>query len=203
MAKRRMTRGIALAALIGALPWIDGCHVCRSRQVTGRLTGQITVAGQSTPLTLSGGASEASIGTQYDLLARVISDASTPAVAQTVTWTLEQGLPTGLLDFVAVQMPLPVQQGASIPVTLVGRMGGWGAEAPGPRPPLPGTAAGIYIAKAGYVATSAEGNLLVLGTAPLRLRINVAFRGEDGRTVALAGDVPFQVNDDKDLCSFQ
>jgi hypothetical protein len=192
-------RRIAIAVLIAATPIISACHVCRTRQVTGRLTGQITVAGQTTPLTMSGGASEATIGTQYDRLARVVADASTDAVAQTMTWTLEQALPAGVVDFLAVQMPLPVQQGASIPVTLVPRMGGWGAEAPGARP----APAGIYIAKAGFVATSAEGNLLVLDTTPLRLRLNVAFRGEDGRTVAIAGDVPFQVQDDKDLCSFQ
>ena len=203
MSKRLGRRRIAMAVLIAATPIISACHVCRTRQVTGRLTGQITVAGQTTPLTMSGGASEATIGTQYDRLARVVAAASTDAVAQTMTWTLEQALPAGVVDFLAVQMPLPVQQGASIPVTLVPRMGGWGAEAPGARPAPAGAPAGIYIAKAGFVATSAEGNLLVLDTTPLRLRINVAFRGEDGRTVALAGDVPFQVQDDKDLCGFQ
>jgi hypothetical protein len=59
------------------------------------------------------------------------------------------------------------------------------------------------VAKAGFVATSADGHLVILDTSPLRLRMEITFRGADGRTVALAGDVPFRVVDDRELCSFQ
>jgi hypothetical protein len=202
MAKTLVRPWIAIA-LIGALPAIGACHVCRTRQVTARLTGQITIGGQSTPASLAGGASVSTIGSQYDRLERVVSDASSAAGAQSIVWMLEQEPPTGLVDFLAVQMPLPVQRSASLPVTLAGRMGGWGTMAAGARPPLPGTPADVYLAKAGFIATSAEGSLLVLDTSPLELRVNVTFRSEDGRTVSIAGDLPFRVTDDRDLCSFQ
>jgi hypothetical protein len=45
---------------------------------------------------------------------------------------LEDAGSTSVVDFLAVQMPIPVQQGASIPVALAGRMG-WGTVAAGPR----------------------------------------------------------------------
>jgi hypothetical protein len=203
MSNTFLRRGIPIAMLLAAAPLINACHVCRTREVTARFTGQITVDGQSTQASLAGGASESTIGSQYDRLERVISDASSAAVAQTVIWTLEEGTSTGLVDFLSVQLPLPVQQGASIPVALAGRMGGWGTTAAGPRPPLPGTPADVYVAKAGFIATSADGSLLVLGTSPLRLRMDVTFRSTDGRTIAIAGDVPFRVIDDRDLCGFQ
>ena len=190
-----------LTMLIAAVPLISACHVCRTREVTARFTGQITVDGQATPASLVGGASESNIGSQYDRLERVVSDASSPTV-QTVNWMLEDGGATNLVDFLAVQMPIPVQQGASIPVTLAGRMGGWGTLPAGPRPPLPGTPADVYVAKAGFIATSAAGTLVVLDASPLRLRMDVTFRSDDGRTVAIAGDVPFRVIDDRELCSF-
>jgi hypothetical protein len=196
-------RWIAITPLIAVVPLINACHVCRTRQVTATFTGQITVDGQSTQASLSGGASESAIGSQYDRLERVISDASSPAIAQTVIFTLEQAAPTGLVDFLSVQMPLPVQQGASVPVALFGRMGGWGTVAAGPRPPLPGTPADVYVAKAGFIATSADGSLLVLDTLPLRLRMNVTFRSDDGRTVVVAGNIPFRVTDDRELCGFE
>jgi hypothetical protein len=199
--KRFLHRAIVIM-LVTAMPFLDGCHICRRRQVTASFTGAIAVEGQSTQTSLSGGASESTIGTQYDRLARVVSDASTAGVAQTVIWTLEPG-GTGVVDFLAVQMPLPVQRGASMSVVLAARMGGWGTTPVGPREPLPGTPADVYLAKAGFVATSADGNLLVLDTSPLRLRIDVAFHAEDGRTVTVAGEVPFRVIDERDVCGFQ
>ena len=189
--------------LIATVPLVSACHVCRTREITARFTGQVTVDGQSTQATLAGGASEATIGMQYDRLERVISDASSAAGAQTAIWMLERAGSAGLIDFVAVEMPLPVQQGATVPVVLAARMGGWGTTAAGPRPPLPGTPAGIYVAAADFIATSADGSLVVLATAPLRLTMNVTFRSDDGRTVAVAGDVPFRVTDDRELCSFE
>jgi hypothetical protein len=203
MARTRIRRKIAITLLLAAAPLLGGCHVCRTRQVTARFNGQVSVDGQSTQASLSGGASESTIGAQYDRLERVISDASSSGVAQTVVWTLEQVAPGGAVDFVAVQMPLPVQRGDSIPVLLAARMGGWGASAPGPRPPLPGTPADIYVAKGGFIATSAFGSLLVTDTSPLRVHMDVTFRGDDGRTVAISGDVPFLVTDDRELCSFE
>lgn len=200
---KTLRRGISITMLVSAVPLINACHVCRTREVTARFTGQITVDGQSTQASLSGGASESTIGSQYDRLERVISDASSVAIAQTVIWTLEEAVSSGLVDFLAVQMPIPVQQGASIPVALAGRMGGWGTMAAGPRPPLPGTPADVYVAKADFIATSADGSLLVLDTSPLRLRMDVTFRSADGRTVAIAGDVPFRVIDERDVCGFQ
>jgi hypothetical protein len=196
-------RSLGIATLLGALPLIGACHVCRTREVTARLAGQISVGGQSTQISLSGGASEATIGSQYERLERVVSDASWTAVAQSVIWTLESDAATGLIDSLAVQMPLPVQQGASLSMVLAGRMGGWGTAAPGPRPPLQGTPADVYVAKAGFVATSAEESILVVDASPLRLRIDLTFRGDGGRTVAIAGDVAFRVTDERDLCSFQ
>jgi hypothetical protein len=198
-----LRRTITIAMLAAALPLANGCHVCRTREVRAMFTGQIAIDGQPAPATLAGGASEATIGAQYDRLERVISRSSSAAVAQTVIWTLEASPPPGMVDFLAVQMPLPVQPGASIPVTLAGRMGGWGTLEPGPRPPLPGTAADVYVARAGFIATSAQGTLLVLDASPLRLRMDVTFRSGDGRTVALAGDVPFQVIDDPEVCGFE
>jgi hypothetical protein len=188
--------------LVAAAPLINACRVCRTREVTARFRGQIAVDGQSAQASLVGGASESTIGSQYDRLERVVSDASSPTV-QTVIWMLEDTGGTGLVDFLAVQMPIPVHEGASIPVALAGRMGGWGTMAAGPRPPLPGTPADVYVAKAGFVAASADGRLVILDTSPLRLRMEVTFRSADGRTVALAGDVPFRVVDDRELCSFQ
>ena len=202
MSKTLLRRAISITMLVAAVPLINACHVCRTREVAARFIGQITIDGQSTQVSLAGGASESTIGSQYDRLERVISDASSVAIAQTVIWTLEEAVSTGLVDFLAVQMPIPVQQGASIPVALAGRMGGWGTVAAGPRPPLPGTPADVYVAKAGFIATSATGTLLVLDTSPLRLRMDVTFRSDDGRTVAIAGDVPFRIIDDKELCSF-
>jgi hypothetical protein len=203
MSKTLLRRGISITMLIAAVSPSSACHVCRTREVTARFTGQITVDGQSTQASLSGGASESTIGSQYGRLERVISNASSAAVAQTVIWTLEQAVSTGLVDFLTVQMPIPVEQGASIPVALASRMGGWGTMAAGPRPPLRGTPADVYVAKAGFIATSADGTLLVLDTSPLRLRMDVTFRSADGRTVAIAGDVPFQVIDEREVCGFQ
>jgi hypothetical protein len=196
-------RWISITVLAGFVPLINACHVCRTRQVTATLMGQIAIDGQSMPVTLSGGASESNIGSQYDRLARVISDASSTSVAQTVIWTLEQAAPAGLVDFFAVQLPLPLQRGASIPVTLASRMGGWGTMPAGPRPPLLGTPADVYVARAGFIAASAEGSLQVDDTSPLRLRVDVTFRSDDGRVVAIAGDVPFRVTDERDVCGFQ
>jgi hypothetical protein len=201
MSDIRIRGRVCITMLIAAVPLINACHICRTREVTARFTGQITVDGQSTQASLAGGASESTIGSQYDRLERVVSDASSPTV-QTVIWMLEDAGSTNLVDFLAVQMPIPVQQGASIPVALAGRMGGWGTVAAGPRPPLPGTPADVYVAKAGFVATSADGSLVVLDTSPLRLRMDVTFRSADGRTVAITGDVPFRVIDDRELCSF-
>jgi hypothetical protein len=189
--------------LVAAVPLVCACHVCRTREVTARFTGQITVDGQLTQASLSGGASESTIGSQYDRLERLISDASSAAIAQTIIWTLEESVSTGLVDFLAVQMPVPVQQGASMPVSLAGRMGGWGTVAAGARPPLPGTPADVYVAKAGFVATSAHGSLLVVDTSPLRLRMDVTFRSADGRALAIVGEVPFRVIDDREVCGFQ
>jgi hypothetical protein len=203
MSNTHVRRGIAIAMLVATAPLIHACHVCRTREVTARFTGQITVDGQPSQASLAGGASEATIGAQYDRLERVIADASSTAVAQTVIWMLEEAAPTGVIDFLAVEIPLPIQQGASIPVALAARMGGWGTMAAGPRPPLPGTPAGVYVAKASFIATSAQGNLAVLDTSPLRLRMDVTFRSEDGRTVAVVGDVPFRVIDDREVCSFE
>ena len=193
---------VSIAMLIAAAPLINACHVCRTREVTARFTGQIAVDGQSAQASLVGGASESTIGSQYDRLESAVSDASS-ATVQTVIWMLEDSGATSLVDFLAVQMPIPVHQGASIPVALADRMGGWGTVAAGPRPPLPGTPADVYVAMAGYVATSADGRLVVLETSPLRLRVDITFRSADARTVAIAGDVPFRVVDDRELCGFQ
>ena len=201
MSNVRIRGRVSITMLVAAVPLINACHVCRTREVTARFTGQITVDGQSRQASLAGGASESTIGSQYDRLERVVSDASSPTV-QTVIWMLEDAGSTSVVDFLAVQMPIPVQQGASISVALAGRMGGWGTVAAGPRPPLPGTPADVYVAKAGFIATSADGSLMVLDTSPLRLRMDVTFRSDDGRTVAIAGDVPFRVIDDRELCSF-
>lgn len=202
MSNTRVRLGLSITMLVAAVPLINACHVCRTREVAARFIGQITIDGQSTQVSLAGGASESTIGSQYDRLEDVVSDASR-ATVQTVIWMLEDAGSTGLVDFLAVQMPIPATQGVSIPVALAGRMGGWGTVPAGPRPPLPGTSADVYVAKAGFIATSAEGSLLVLDTSPLRLRMDVRFRSADGRTVALAGDVPFRVIDDRELCSFQ
>lgn len=202
MSNIRVRPGLSITMLVAAVPLINACHVCRTREVAARFIGQITVDGQSTQASLAGGASESTIGSQYDRLERVVSDASR-ATVQTVIWMLEDAGSTGLVDFLAVQMPIPATQGVSIPVALAGRMGGWGTVPAGPRPPLPGTPADVYVAKAGFVATSAEGSLLVLDTSPLRLRMDVTFRSADGRTVVIAGDVPFRVIDDREVCSFQ
>ena len=200
MSKRVLSRTIVI--LVAGIPLLAGCHICRRRQVTARFTGEIAVGGQAAQTSLTGGASESTIGMQYDRLARVVSDASTRGIAQTIIWTLEpEG--TASIDFLAVQMPLPVQRSASVSVVLAPRMGGWGTTPAGPREPLPGTPADVHLAKAGFVATSADGSLLVLDTSPLHLRIDVTFHGEDGRTVTVVGDLPFRVLDERDVCSFQ
>lgn len=187
---------VAAAGLWGAVAVISGCNVfgdCELDRIDASMGGAnlelngtpafVTLAGTVTPGNLS--------GNTYDRLVGALIEGSESTIG--ATWTLDQGLTEpGWLSLV---LGVEALGGDTITEMQAVTGAGWGfLEAPG-------TPLLVSLALGDFQATSATGTAVVLGTAPLNLRLDLMLANAAGDTVLVQGDMVFRRTQEDVSCS--
>jgi len=127
----------------------------------------------------------------YNQLVGALIDGSESTIG--ATWTLDQGLTEP--GWLALVLGVEALEGDTIDVTQTATGGGWGfLEAPG-------TPLLVSLTLGDFQATSAAGIAVVLGAAPLNLRLDLILANADGDTVLVQGDMVFRRTQDDVSCS--
>jgi len=180
-------RAWVLALAVAAAP---GCN-CSDRRIDVTLTGTLEMAGPASPVTFTGALVESGSGGSYELLERVVTDASGSGgatQAHTIVWTMREsgGAPAAFLSFA---LRVPVAPGDTVTVSLGSAGGGWGVLTGDPRPtPL---TANVYFERGDFIPNIARGTLSVVRSAPLALDVDVIFFRPSGETARLQGRLIF------------
>jgi hypothetical protein len=186
--------------LLFAVAAVPGCN-CSDRRIDATLTGTLETAGQSSPVTFTGGITDSGSGGSYGLLERVVTDASGSGgatEAHTIMWTMREssgGAPAGFLSFA---LRVPVAPGDRVTVSLGSPGGGWGVLTGEPRPtPL---TANVYFERGNFIPNIARGTLTVVGSAPLALAVDLTVFIPSGETTRILGRLTFPTSEIEVAC---
>jgi len=187
---------VAAAGLLGAAAVISACTAfgdCESDRIDVSMGGaNLELNGTPAFVTLAGTVTPGNVNANtYDQLVGALIDGSESTIG--ATWTLDQGLTEpGWLALVLGVEALP---GDTIDVDEAAVGAGWGfLEAPA-TPML------VSLTLGDFQATSAAGTAVVLGTAPLNLRVDLILANTDGDTVLVQGEMVFRRTQDDVSCS--
>jgi hypothetical protein len=130
---------------------------------------------------------------QFDAL-RATLTAGGPGGTYNVTWGIPAFETNG--GYIALQHVAPIQAGETQQVGAVFSGGGWGAQ-----PATSAVSPVVSLRASNFVATSATGSITSLGSAPLRLRIDITTVNQSGETIRVAGEAGFAYNKVIALCN--
>lgn len=183
---RRWLWTVAAAGLLVAVAATSGCTAfgdCESDRIDVSMGGaNLELNGTPAFVTLAGTVTPGNVNANtYNQLVGALIDGSESTIG--ATWTLDQGLTEP--GWLALVLGVEALEGDTIDVGQVASGGGWGfLETPG-SPML------VSLTLGDFMATSGAGTAVVLGTAPLNLRLDLTLANTDGDTVLVQGDMVF------------
>jgi hypothetical protein len=159
-----------------------GCGLCEHESVQLSFAGTATGDGASEAVTGLQAVSTAHIS-DYQPLRDFLIDGVDPG-GRAATWTV------GLIHygFLSVTLPTSVRRGDRLPLAGVPRPGTWGLAPSTDSRVL----ASLQSVDGTFVTATAQGTLTVIGTDPLRLRVDGVFANAAGSTRALSGEATFE-----------
>jgi len=129
---------------------------------------------------------------QFELLRQALT--GTPTVTYNVTWTVPAFDVNG--GYIAFRHTAPMVNGETQQVEVAFAGGGWGATST-QQPLRPA----ISLRADNFEAAAATGSITAIGTAPLRLRIDVTTTNAPGETIRVSGNAGFVYQRVDALCT--
>jgi hypothetical protein len=178
---------LALSAIVA----LQGCYAlealggrCEQEQLTVTFPVTVTRGGTTTSTLLTTTITPQNIDpAQFAQLRRSLVNGDASAVVN-VTWTVSAFDTNG--GMIAFTHAAPLSSGETQEVNGAFNGGGWGAESAA-RTISPA----IAVRADNFLATKASGSITVLGSAPLRLRIDVTTANDAGETIRITGEAGF------------
>jgi len=187
---------VAAAGSLGAVAVISACTAfggCELDRIDVSMGGaNLELNGTPAFVTLAGIVTPGNVNANtYNQLVGALIDGSESTIG--ATWTLDQGLTEP--GWLALVLGVEALEGDTIDVTQTATGGGWGFLA------APGTPLLVSLTLGDFQATSAAGIAVVLGAAPLNLRLDLTLANADGDTVLVQGDMVFRRTQEDVSCS--
>lgn len=180
-----------ILALIGVVA-LQGCYAlealggrCDQEQLTVTFPVTITRGSSTTSRLLTYTLTDSNVDpAQFAQLRRSLVEGDASG-AVNVTWTVPAFDTNG--GMIAFTHQAPLANGETREVAAAFNGGGWGAETTG-RLSFPTL---VAVRADNFTATQASGSITVLGSSPLRLRIDVTTANDAGETIRITGEAGF------------
>ncbi len=187
---------VAAAGLLGAVAVISACTAfgdCELDRIDASMSGaNLELNGTPAFVTLAGTVTPGNVNADtYNRLVGALIEGSESTIG--AAWTLDQGLTEP--GWLALVLGVETLEGDTIHVEQAAIGGGWGFF------DAPVTPLLVSLKLGDFQATSAAGTAVVLGTAPLNLRLDLILGNTDGDTVLVQGDMVFRRTQEAVSCS--